>query len=188
MRGRREHRQAEAHQPVSAHLQHQGRQHHRTGRRRFHVCVRQPRVQREQRHFNRERDEECEEEERLFIVREHHFAARDAAENARVIEGARAIEDEDDRDQHQRGTGKRIQEELERGVDAAIVSPDADEEVHGDENDFPEHVEQEQVPRGEDADESALEQQQERVVFFGAVFDGVPREQDRDGGEEAWKG
>ncbi len=50
---------------------------------------------------------------------------------------------------------------LTRGVDAALVAPDADQEVHGDQRNFPEDEEQEQVERAEDADQPEFEQQQE---------------------------
>ena len=43
------------------------------------------------------------------------------------------------------------------------MSPDADQEVHRNKRHFPEDVEQEQVERREDSDETELEQQQERI-------------------------
>ena len=46
------------------------------------------------------------------------------------------------------------------------MAPDADQEVHRNERDFPEHVEQEQVERGEHADHTELQQQQEGVEHF----------------------
>ena len=45
--------------------------------------------------------------------------------------------------QHQHRSGHRVQEELDRRVDAAVVAPDADQEIHRHQRDFPEHVEQE---------------------------------------------
>ncbi len=68
-----------------------------------------------------------------------------------------------------------VQEELDGGVDAAVVAPDADQEVHRHQRDFPEHVEQEQVLRDEDADQAEFEQQQEREEFLDAVLDGASR-------------
>ena len=48
---------------------------------------------------------------------------------------------------------------FDRGVHAAVVAPDPDEEVHRDEHRVPEHVEEEQIEREEHADHRALEQQ-----------------------------
>ena len=69
------------------------------------------------------------------------------AEDARVVERAGAVVEVDDGGQHQHRAGHRVEEELHRRVDAPLVAPDADQEVHGHQRDFPEHVEQEQVLR-----------------------------------------
>src|SRR3546814_9740679 len=42
-----------------------------------------------------------------------------------------------------------VHEELQRRLARAAVSPDRDDEVHGDQRKVPEHVEQEQVQGGE---------------------------------------
>ena len=107
-------------------------------------------------------------------------AGLNRAQNRRVVETAAADPQVqiDDRDQHQHRTGHGVQEEFDRGVNAPVVSPDADEEVHRDQADFPEHVEQEQVVGGEHADQTEFEQQQERVEFFGTLLDGAPRNHD----------
>ena len=54
--------EAEAQEAVGAELQHDAGQDHRAGRGRLGVRVGQPRVQREQRHLDRERDGEGEEQ------------------------------------------------------------------------------------------------------------------------------
>ena len=58
----REQANVEAQQTVGAHLQQHAGQQNRAGGRRFDVRVRQPGVQREQRHLHREGDEEAEKE------------------------------------------------------------------------------------------------------------------------------
>ena len=40
----------------------------------------------------------------------------------------------DDGDQHQHAAGHRVEDELHRRVDAPLVAPDPDEEVHRDED------------------------------------------------------
>src|SRR2546425_340881 len=60
-RCQREERQAKAHHAVSAHLEEHTGKNHRTRSWRFDVRVRQPCVQREKRHLNSKRQEECQE-------------------------------------------------------------------------------------------------------------------------------
>ena len=48
--------------------------------------------------------------------------------------------------------GDGEEEELDRGVDAVRAAPDADEEVHRQQRQLEEDVEEEQVGRDEDAD------------------------------------
>ena len=183
-RGVGEHGQAEANQPVGAHFQHDGGQHDGAGGGRFHVRVGQPGVQREERNLDGESHEEGQEEERFLRVREGDLAAaradRGSLRNRKCRRGCR----EDDRGQHQHRTGHGVQEKLDGGVDAAVVAPDADQEIHGHQHDFPEHEEQEQIPCGEDTDEAEFEQQQEGEEFLDLVVDGFPREQDGDGRQE----
>ncbi len=90
----------------------------------------------------------------------------------------------DDREQHDDRARERVQEELDRGVELARAAPDADEEVHRHEHHFPEHVEQEEVERAEDADHPRLEEEEERVVLLLALRDRRERRVDGDEGEE----
>ena len=66
---------------VGAHLQHDGRQHHRAGGGRFHVRVRQPGVQREQRHLDGECHEESQEQQHLLFGTETQLAAGQQVED-----------------------------------------------------------------------------------------------------------
>jgi hypothetical protein len=64
------------------------------------------------------------------------------------------------------------------------VAPDADQEIHGHQRDFPEHVEQEQVLRCEYAGEAKFQQQHEGEELLAAALNRVPGNQDADGCEE----
>ena len=66
----------------------------------------------------------------------------------------------EDRDQHQQRADERVQDELDRRVDAVRAAPDPDDQVHRDEDDLPEDVEQEQVEGEEHADHADLEHQE----------------------------
>ncbi len=183
-RCRREHRQAETNQPVGAHFQHDGGQHHGSGRRSFHVGIRQPRMEREERNLNREREEEGEEQQRLFGVRQHSVAARNCSQNLNVIERADAKINEDDPRQHEHRARHRVQKEFDGGVNAAVVTPDADQEVHRHQHHFPEHIEEEEIPCGEDSDESKFEQEYEGEEFLGPVVNCLPGKQYGDRRQE----
>jgi hypothetical protein len=96
----------------------------------------------------------------------------------------RLVVEVDDGHQHQHGAGHGVEEELHRGVDAAVVAPDADQEVHGHQRDFPEHVKQEEILRHEDAHQAEFQQQQEGEEFLDAILHGAPGDQHADGREE----
>src|SRR5262249_40161620 len=123
-------------------------------------------MQREQRHLDREREEEREEQQQLFGRREGETPTLEQVDEARVVERAALVEQVDDRDQHQHRPGHRVEEELDGRVDAPLVAPDADQEIHRNKAHFPEHVEEEQVERYENADQSELEQQQKGMEFL----------------------
>ena len=75
----------------------------------------------------------------------------------------------DDADQHERRADHREQEELRGRVDAVVVAPAADEEVHRHEHDLEEHEEQEQVEADEAAHHAGFEQQHPRQVALVVV-------------------
>ncbi len=115
---------------------------------------------------------------------EHQTSGLQLAQNLRVVEGAGLVVEIDDRAEHQHRSGHGVQEKLDGRVDAPIVAPDADQEVHRDQRNFPERVEQEQVERDEYTDQSEFEQDQEREKFLHAMVDVFPGNQDRDRREQ----
>ena len=91
------------------------------------------------------------------------------AELAEVLEVERQ-----DAQQHQHRSGQRIEEELDGRVQLSRAAPDADDEVHRHQHQFPEDVEQEEIERNEHADHARLQQQEHGVVFLDAVLDRRP--------------
>ena len=166
MRGVRKERQAEAQHAVGAELQHHAGEDHGAGGGRFGVRVRQPCVQREERNFDGKGQEERAEEPEFGVRRKQDVAALQTRCEFRQIEGANQhvssaeIVEPQDGDQHQDGAEHRVQNEFHGGVDAAVVAPDADQEIHGDERQFPEDEEEEQVERDENADHGRFDYQQ----------------------------
>src|SRR5690606_6093539 len=90
----------------------------------------------------------------------------------------------DDRREHQQAARLREDEELDRRVNAVLVPPDGDQEVHRHEHHFPEEEEQEQIERDEDADDAGDRPEQIRVEEPDALADLGPRAHDRDDSQE----
>ena len=159
----------EAQDAVDAHLQQHAGQDDRDGRGRLDVRVGQPGVEREHRDLDGEADEEPDEDdlgegeaedggrpgedaglgllghlEDVEGVQVRHAAVGQHGRKAVVVEG-------DDGQQHQHRAGQGVEEELDGRVLLARAAPDADEEVHRQEHDLPEHVEEEHVEGGEGA-------------------------------------
>src|SRR5579864_1285941 len=137
----------------------------------------------EQRHLDRERGEERQEQPPLQCHAEVH--ALDLCQVEReVVELARGVERQhQDPGEHQQAAEQRVDEELHGGIDATLVAPVPDEEVHRDEHPFPEHIEEEQVPGEEDADHGGLEREQQAHEELGALVD-LPGREDADRDQE----
>src|SRR5580704_5759832 len=174
-RGIREKRETEAKHAVGAHFEEYPGEHNGTSRGRFHVGVRQPGVEWEQRNFNRESDEEGQEEKRLRAARQNQCARLERLLNQRKVEGARGVVEPQNADKHKDGAGHGVQDEFDGGVDAAVMAPNADEQVHRNQHYFPEEEEEEEVERKEDADDSDFQQQDGDEEFFDALLDALPR-------------
>ena len=142
----REEWQREADEPVRSHLQQDACQDDRTGRRRFHVRIRQPGMEREHRDLDGKSQEESKEQpdrRRTGDLRRRWYRLNDRSVNA----GQRVVMEvqEQDAQQHQHRAKQRVQEELDRGVQFARPAPDADQQIHRHQHGFPENEEQEEV-------------------------------------------
>ena len=181
-RGVGEERHAEAQQAVAAELEQHAGEDHRAGGRCLDVRVGQPGVEREHRHLDREGEEEAGEGEELERRVEAEAAQRLVVERA----GPRARGDlvgvghAQDRDEHEQRADERVEDELDRGVDAVGAAPDADDQVHRDEHELPEDVEEEHVEREEHADHADLEHQEGDHVLLHALLDRPEAGQDAD--------
>ena len=86
--------------------------------------------------------------------------------------------------QQQNRSDQRVEEEFDGRVEFPRAAPDADQEVHRHEHDFPEHIKEEEVERDENAEHAGLQHQHEDVILFHAVLDGVPRRERCEGTEQ----
>ncbi len=69
-----------------------------------------------------------------------------------------------ERDQNEHRPEQRVQEELDGRVLPPRPAPDADEEVHRQEHEFPEYVEEEEVQRQERAEHAGFQHQEQDAV------------------------
>ncbi len=179
VRGVRRDRQREAQETVGAQLQHDRGQHDGATRGRFHVGVRQPRVNRPHRHLDRESREQRHEDQDLRGIAQLGLLPGQDVERT-----ARDIPEVDERDQRQQRTHQGVQEELERRIHAVRSAPDTDDDVHRDQRGFEEHVEQHAVQRAEHAHHQTRQDQEGGHVLRDAARDDFPAGQHHDDGDE----
>ena len=84
--------------------------------------------------------------------------------------------EQQDADQHESASAHRVQDELHRGVLAALAAPDPDQQVHGGQLQLPEQEEQKQIPAGENACHRGLDDQQEGKISASSLL-GLPGNQ-----------
>ena len=150
------------------------------------MCVRQPRVQWEDRHLDREPEEERQKHPPL------EGSGKAAVDELQHIERAtlRVKVEREDPDQHHYGAQHRVEEELHGRIRSALASPYRDQEVHRDQNEFPEHVEEHEVECHEDAVGANSQEQDHGEIELGplaylpACYHGEEREQGREAHEE----
>ncbi len=90
----------------------------------------------------------------------------------------------EDGDQHQQAAGHGVEEELDRRVDPPLAAPDADQEVHRDQHDLPEDVEEEEVVGDQGAEHAGGEQQHGGAEERPVLLDPLPRAEDHDRQQE----
>src|SRR5215831_557786 len=183
----RKKRQAETHHTVGAHLEKDARQDDGACGRRLNVGVGEPRVQGEERYLDGEGHKERQKKQPLGGGRKYERTALQSALDFDQVERAGGVIQPEASDQHQGGAGHGVQHELDGGVDASLMAPDADQESHRDQHDFPEEEEQEQVERQEYSHHADLEHQQHHEKFLDAMVDARPGGKYGDGCQEGGK-
>ena len=145
--------------------------------------VGKPGVKRKDGHFDRERQGEGEEEDRLRgsgearlieVVEEERPLARLAPMPDRHVE---------DREKHQQASGHREEKELHGRVDPASAAPDSDDEVHRNEHDLPEDVEEREIQSDQAPEHPGFEHQKRDRVAPRLLLDVRDREEKRHGGQ-----
>ncbi len=128
-------------------------------------------MEREQRNFDSEGDGKGGEEHPLGPNGQVEPGQIGEGERCRPFLGGVGEGETDDRRQHQRRAEGCVDEELDRGVDPALGSPDADDEVHRDQHRLEEDEEKEEVEGQEGADHAGLEEQRVHHELLGPIRD-----------------
>jgi len=150
------------------------------------VRVGQPRVEREHRHLDEEGQRERAEQPDLQVLRVEDALQLEVVERERAaVQPPVRVRDVQDRAEHQDGAEERVEEELERRLDAVRASPDPDHHVHRDEHQLPEDVEEEEVHRDERAHHRALEQEQREAPVLQPRLERPERRVRRDRHDDA---
>ena len=157
------------------------------------MSIRQPGVEGEHRHLDGEANEEDDKDPELEIRRNHAGDLMELRDEERLrvaqttpAKKTRAVVEIESQDsqQHQHRAHQRVEKELDGGVEPARSTPNADQKVHRDQHDLPEHIEQEEVHRHENAHHAGLQQEQEDVVLLLSRLDGGPGRQESQNSEE----
>ena len=164
--------------PVCAHLQKNRGQDDASGRGSLDVGGRQPGMEGKHRDLDGKGQEEGQEDQNLEVRGvglPHH--GRDEERALAHVEG-------DDGHQKEHRPGQGVEEELDGGVHLPGPAPDRDEQVHGDEHGFPQHVEQDEVQSHEHAQHGCFHEQQADHEFLDPLADVFPRTQHAQGHDQ----
>ena len=103
----------------------------------------------------------------------------------RQVERAGAVVEPQNGHQHQNRAEHGVQNEFHGRVDAALVAPHADHEVHGDQRQLPENKEKKKIERNEDADHRRLDDQDGDEEALHVFLNRFPGAENRERREES---
>ena len=173
----------DAHEPVGTELQQDGREDHRTLRRRLCVCIRQPGVEREHRHLHGESHEHASEDPNLHVLGDRGTVLHEVWNREALC--TRLEEQGQERHEHQCRTEHRVEEELQRRILTLLATPHTDHEVHRQQHHFKEHEEQDQVLGDERSRHARLQDEHQAEECLGVtrrrnVIQAVDHDEERD--------
>ncbi len=158
---------AETEKAVSPHLEQDSCQDDADGGRGFHMRVRKPGVERENRDLDREAQKKCHKSDLLEQESARHSHKPGQVEGVRR---GREINGQDAQ-KHEEASGEGKEEKLDRGIFAPGPAPDSDQKIHRNEHDFPNHIKKEKVEGQKACQHAGLEQQKQKVIFLPALLD-----------------
>src|SRR3990172_739582 len=91
----------------------------------------------------------------------------------------------EDGDQHQYASGHGEEEKLDGCIDPSLrIAPDSDEEIHGNEHDFPKDIEEDEIEGNQGADHSRFKKKEGDHEFLHPGGDRTPGAKDTENGQE----
>ena len=139
--------------------------------------IRQPGVKREERNLNRKSNKEAKKKPERSATKAGHAPVVNRILNYDEIKAAGLRIQPQNRRQHKHRADKGKEEILDRRIYLASMAVHADQQRHWNQSRFPEEIEQEQIKRGEDADQRRLQNQQQNEKFFHALVNRGPGDQ-----------
>ena len=85
----------------------------------------------------------------------------------------------DEGDEHQQTAGQGVKQELDGRVDPVLMPPDAHQEEHGNNLDFPKEIKEQQIGGQEEAGQGALQEKDEEKEGADLEVDGLPGDRAR---------
>ena len=155
-----EQRQAEAQHAVGSHFKQNARQDDGARRGRLNVRIGQPGVEGEEGNLDGKSDEEGQKEP-AFRLRRKRGKRHQVVQHSRQVKAAGDVVEVDDSGEHQGRADHGEQDKLDGRIHAALVTPDADQEIHGNQHHFPKYEEEDQIERGKYPHHSCFQGQQE---------------------------
>src|SRR6266850_1976684 len=183
-------------EPINAHLRHGAGQDNRGSQRGFAIGIGQPGVKRHQRNLDGKSKEHAEKYDFCQRFRgkaipaefdrekRNQFAGSRFLGESDEIQGSARQKDGKEGEQHRHASHQSVNEELGSSARTLRTSPKSYEEVRWNEAEFPKNEPMEKIQCREGAIKSALEQQHQRKVNGGVLFN-FARSQDADGNHNA---
>src|SRR4029077_8529525 len=100
---------------------------------------------------------------------------RQVKRRRKIVRAWADVVEPQDRHQHQDRAEHGVQNEFHRGINPPLVSPNADQEIHGDQRQLPENEEQEKIERDKNTDHWRLDNQQRDEETLHVFSNRLPR-------------
>src|SRR5690242_9365465 len=182
-------RNAEAHKPEGAELN--ARQDDGHGNGAFQQGIGQPGMKRKHRRLERESHEHEPENQNLLRQRNGDGQKLEEIERVGLVHvmqrGIGMVVDiqERDADEHEYAAQQRVEDVFQCGVmPLGTASPEFDQKVAGNQHQFPEHEEENEIDRDEDTHRRRFERQERHHVQLRLVANGIPGINDHEHGQK----
>ena len=172
-----EERQGKTQKAVGAHFEKHAGQNDRASGRGFDVRVRQPGMKREERNFNRKGQSKRGKQPHLGVDRNLKVVQAQEVKSERAVLGIMEIGEIQNGHQHQETADHGVEQKFERGINPPFATPDPYQEVHGNQHDFPEDIEEKDINRDKGPDHAGFQDKKEKQILPDPLFHAAPGRQ-----------